>query len=114
MDDKRFQRKLKRIQKKGERQKAKHELQAKYAEYYPHREGKKVSNIMLVIIIINITVYTIASFWLTYVSGMSMDSTLTTAFFAFWSTEVALLAGIKCSKVLRSSKNKSSDEDSVG
>ena len=50
MDDKRFQRKLKRIEKKGERQKAKYELQAKYAEYYPHREGKKVSNIMLVII----------------------------------------------------------------
>ena len=35
MSDKRFQKKLKRIEKKGERQKAKSELKAKYAKYYP-------------------------------------------------------------------------------
>ena len=50
-----FQMKLKRIEKRGERQKAKCELEEKYAEYYPHREGAKVSNIMLIIIVVTRT-----------------------------------------------------------
>ena len=101
MNDKRFQKKLEKIRKNGERQKAKMELKAKYAEYYSHRRGAKVSNILLVIIVFAITVYTIASFWLTYVSGVLIDSTLTTCFYAFWGTELALLAGIKTSKILK-------------
>lgn len=113
MFDKLFQWRLNRIERCGERQKAKYELEAKYAEFYPHKK-RKVSNIMLVAIIVNITVYTIASFWLTYVSGMNMDPTLTTAFFAFWGTEVALLAGIKCSKVLKSHQDEFDDKDGVG
>lgn len=113
MEDKMFQKRLERIKKRGERQKAKQELKAKYAEYYPHKK-RKISNVMLVAIITNITLYTVASFWLTYISGISVDSTLTTAFFAFWGTEVALLAGIKCSKVLKSSHSESMDEESVG
>lgn len=121
MWDKLFQKRLKRIEKRGERQKAKQEIIDKYAGYYPQKQGAKVSNIMLVIIVINITIYTIASFWLTYVSGLSVDSTLTTGFFAFWGTEIALLAGIKCSKVFEASRsnkivNKTvcEDEESVG
>lgn len=109
----RFKKKLQRIKRRGERQKIKYELESKYAEYYPSKK-RKVSNVMLVAIIINITVYTIASFWLTYVSGVSVDSTLTTAFFAFWGTEIVLLAGIKCSKVLKSSANEDNDEDNLG
>lgn len=112
MFDKLFQWRLKRIEKRCERKKAKCELADRYAEFYPHKK-RKVSNIMLVAIIVNITVYTIASFWLTYVSGMNMDPTLTTAFFAFWGTEVALLAGIKCSKVLKSHREEFDDEDGV-
>lgn len=113
MFEKLFQRRLKSIERRGERQKRKYELEEKYAEFYPSKK-RKVSNVMLVAIIINITVYTIASFWLTYVSGVSIDSTLTTAFFAFWGTEIVLLAGIKCSKVLKLSANENSDEESLG
>ena len=79
---------------------------------------------MLVIIVINITIYTIASFWLTYVSGLSVDSTLTTGFFTFWGTEIALLAGIKVSKVIKKPldddeytsdfKDEESEEDNMG
>lgn len=114
MIDKLFQLRLKRKKAKYERRKAKQELKAKYAEYYPQREGAKVSNVMLVVIVVNITIYTALSFWLAYMSGISIDSTLTTAFFAFWGSEIALLAGIKCSKVLKSSKSKMDDDDSVG
>lgn len=110
MFDKLFQMKLKRIERRGERQKQKYELEEKYAEFYPHKSGKKVSNLMLAAIVFSIVVYTIASFWLTYVTGASIDSTLTTCFYAFWTAEVCALAGIKISKV----RKENNDEDNLG
>ena len=101
MNDKRFQKKLEKIKKKGEHQKAKSELEAQYAEYYPRREGAKVSNVMLVVIVFAISAYTIANFWITYTNGATMDSTLTTCFYAFWGSELVLLAGIKTSKIVK-------------
>jgi hypothetical protein len=100
--------KLKRIEKRGERQKIKCELESKYAEYYPHREGAKVSTIMVFIIVAMVTLYTTASFWLAAVNGVLIDPTLTTCFYAFFGTELALLAGIKTSKVF---KKKHNDEE---
>lgn len=102
MSDKMFERKLKRIEKRGERQKAKQEVIQKYAEYYPSSK-RKVSNIMLVVIVSAIIIYTVASFWLTYVAGVSIDSTLTTCFYAFMGSELACLAGIRVSKVIHNS-----------
>lgn len=102
--------KLKRIEKRGERQKAKQELIDKYAPYYPSKR-RKVSNIMLVVIVTAITLYTVASFWLTYVSGVSIDSTLTTCFYAFWTSEIVVLAGIRASKVFKARKNDDNDEE---
>lgn len=95
----RFKKKLRKIKRKGERQKAKYELEARYLQYYPHKNGKKVSNIMLVAIVFSIVAYTVASFWLAYKTGVSIDSTLTTCFYAFWTVEACALAGIKISKV---------------
>lgn len=103
MFEKLFQKRLKRIEKRGERQKAKQEIIRKYAEYYPSSK-RKVSNVMLVVVVIAITIYTVANFWLTYVTGVSIDSTLTTCFYAFWTSEVVALMGIKCSKVFKESK----------
>ena len=110
MNDKRFQKKLEKIRKKGERQKAKVELEAKYAEYYPHRKGAKVSNVMLVIIVLMVTLYTVASFVLQFFTTIEISSTLTTCFFAFWSAEVVALMGIKVSKV---NKEKKEDEEDL-
>lgn len=64
-----------------------------------NKTKKKVSNIMLVIIIIAIVAYTIADFWLQYVAGIEVSPTLTTAWFSFWGAEILALAGIKISKV---------------
>ena len=111
MNERRFQKKLEKMRLKGERQKAKVEVESKYAEYYPHREGAKVSNVMLVIIIAAITLYTIASFCLVLASGVNIDSTLTTCFYAFWTCEILALAGIRISKVFKKDKNK--DEGDV-
>lgn len=108
MNERRFQKKLEKMRVRGERQKAKQAVKEKYAEYYPHREGAKVSNIMLAIIVTMIVAYTIASFVLQFFTTVEISSTLTTCFFAFWTIEVISLAGIKVSKV---KKEKCKDED---
>lgn len=121
MLDQIFQKRLKRIEKRGERQKAKQEVIQKYAEYYPSSK-RKVSNIMLVVIVSAIIIYTVASFWLTYVTGVSIDSTLTTCFYAFWASELVAMMGIKCSKVFKESRQNrfvgestcENDEESLG
>ena len=60
---------------------------------------KKVSNIMLVLIIIAIIMYTLANFLLQYFVGLEVSPTLTTAWFAFWGVELVNLAAIKTSKI---------------
>ena len=110
MNEKRFQKKLEKMRVKGERQKAKAEMEAKYADYYPHREGAKVSNVMLVIVVLMITAYTAASFILQFCTSVEISSTLTTCFFAFWTIEIISLAGIRVSKL----RKKDDDEGDVG
>lgn len=114
MNDKKFQKKLEKIKKKGERQKQKAELEAEYAEYYPHRKGAKVSNVMLVIIVIMVTLYTMASFALQFCTSVEISSTLTTCFFAFWSAEIIALAGIRVSKVQKEKKEEEDLPESEG
>lgn len=60
---------------------------------------KKVSNIMLVLICIMIILYTAANFALQYFTTIEVSPTLTTAWFAFWGTELVALAAIKTTKV---------------
>lgn len=60
---------------------------------------KKVSNIMLVVICIMIFLYTVASFILQYFTSVEISSTLTTAWFAFWGSELLSLMVIKTSKL---------------
>lgn len=113
MFDKLFQKKLKRIEERGERQKAKQELIDKYAQYYPGKR-RKVSNVMLAIIVVAIVVYAVADLALQYFTGNEISSTLTTCWFAFWGSELALLAGIKTSKVFKSSHYESTNDESMG
>ena len=123
MYDKMFERKLKRIEKRGERQKAKQELVDKYAEYYPSKR-RKISNIMLFVVVTAIVGYVAANFILQYKTGMSMDSTITTAWFSFFTVEIVALTGIKVSKVIKKPldddeytsdfKNEESEDDNMG
>lgn len=105
MNDAKFQKKLKRLQARGERYKQEYEVKSAYAEYVPERKKKKVSTIVLVIAILAIVLYTVANFWLAYKTGLYMDATLTTCFYAFWGSELLLLAGIKTSKIIKGSDN---------
>lgn len=64
-----------------------------------NKPKKKVSNVMLVLICIMIIVYTAATFVLQYFTSVEISPTLTTAWFAFWGTELVALAAIKTSKL---------------
>ena len=59
----------------------------------------KTSTVMLVLICIMIILYTIANFVLQYFVQVEVSPTLTTAWFAFWGTELVALAAIKTSKL---------------
>lgn len=103
MREKLFRLKLKRMKKRGERWKKEYEVKNKYAQYMPERKKRKVSNILLVVVIVAIVAYTVANLWITYSTGVAIDSTLTTCFYAFFSSELFLLAGIRISKVIKHS-----------
>ena len=105
MNNKRHKRKLRMIKLRGERYKKEQEIRDAYAEYWPDRKKRKVSNIMLVVIIAAILSYTIASFWLQYKTGIPVDSTLTTLYYTFWGTELVSLTTIRNHKTKYGSKD---------
>lgn len=105
MTEKRFEKKLEKIKKRGERQKQEKALIDAYAQYYPDKKKKKVSNIMLVIIVFAIVGYVIADFVLQYRVGVEISPTITTCWFSFWTVEIVALAGIKVSKVKHEVQN---------
>ena len=107
MNDKRFQKKLSRIKKRGEQYKLEKALKDEYSAYAPEKKKKKISNIILVIVMIAIIAYAAADFALQYFAGVEVSTTLTTCWFAFWGAEIFALAGIKISKV----KNSNTDND---
>ena len=80
-----------------------------------NKQKKKVSNIMLVLICIMIIGYTTADFALQYFAGIEVSPTLTTAWFAFWGTEIVALTAIKTSKLKHgqdTSSNSTTEVDS--
>ena len=77
-----------------------------------NKPKKKVSNIMLVIICFMIILYTVADFALQYFTSIEVSPTLTTAWFAFWGTELVALAAIKTTKV-KHEKNKEPEENII-
>ena len=125
MREKLFQLKLRRRKKRYERYRREYLLNKAYEQYLPERKKRKVSNILLVIVVTAITIYTVASFWFAHTTGNSIDSTLTTCFYAFWATEVFALAGIRISKVRKNddsapyeipgtTTNESEDDEACG
>lgn len=58
---------------------------------------------MLVVVVIAIVGYVVADFLLQYHTGVEVSPTITTCWFSFWGAEILALAGIKVSKVLKTS-----------
>lgn len=65
------------------------------------KKKKKVSNIMLAVACIMITLYAASDFALQYFTSTEVSPTLTTAWFTFWGSELFCLAGIRVSKVIK-------------
>ena len=93
-----FKSKLRKIKRQGEQYKMEQKLRDAYAEYWPDKKKRKVSNIMLVAIIVAIVGYVLAAFWLQYVTGIAIDPTITTCWFGFWTVEIIALTTIKNNK----------------
>ena len=109
-----FQIKLIMIKNRGERYKREKALKDAYAEYLPDKKKRKTSNVVLAISIYTVLIYTIASFWIVYVRGVSMDPTLTTCVYSFFGGELLILAGIKGVKVISNYHAEQNDENTVG
>lgn len=105
MSDKRFQKKLEKIKKRGERYKQEKELRDAYAEYLPEHKKRKVSNIMLAVSVIAIVGYVVANYILQSHMGIEISPTITPYWFSFWTIEVFALAGIKIGKVIKDNSN---------
>lgn len=101
MTDREFNKKLRTIEKQGERYKQEALLREEYAPYWPDKKSIRVSKIMLGIIVFCIVSYVIAAFVLQYKTGIEMSPTITTCWFSFWGVELVALTGIKISKVFR-------------
>ena len=98
MTEKQFQRKLKNMQKEGERYKQIKEVADTYAEYFPEKKEKKITNIMLVISVMAVLGYVVAAFWIQLMTGTEISPTVTTLYFSFWVCEIWNLARIRVSK----------------
>ena len=98
MTEKQFQRKLKKMQKEGERYKQIKEVTDAYAGYFPAKKEKKVSNIMLVISVVAVLGYVAAAFWVQLMTGTEISPTVTTLYFSFWVCEIWNLARIRVNK----------------
>ena len=68
-----------------------------------NKPKRKVSNVMLAIIVTLIILYTCAAFALEALFAREISPTLTGAFFSFCSVELVSLAAIKTSKVKHNS-----------
>ena len=101
-----FNRKIERIKRRGEQQKEIYKLQQEYNQYYPSKNGMRISNFVLIVVIIAIILYTAAAFYLQFTTGVEISSTLTALWYTFWTTEILVLGGIKVSKVITDYKKK--------
>lgn len=101
MFDKLFEYKLKMLKRKGDRYRKEKELIDSYSDCWPGYKKRKVSNIMLAVSVTVILAYTIVCLFIQYFTGFEVSSTLTTCLYAFFGSELFLLAGIRTSKVIK-------------
>lgn len=98
MNERKFQRKLEKIKKQGERYKREYEVKAAYEKYLPEKKKRKTSTIMVIVSVIAVVGWAIANYILQYNTGNEISTTLSALWFSFWTVEICLLAGIKRGK----------------
>ena len=93
-----FQWKMERLKNKAKRYQQEQKIKKQCSEYFNSKKKRKVSNVMLTLIVLAIMGYTVASFWLQYHTGTAVDSTLTSLYYGFWTVELIALTTIKNNK----------------
>ena len=68
---------------------------------------------MVIVSCIMVTLYAAADFMLQYFAGVEVSPTLTTAWFAFWGTELVALAAITTTKVKHKKKEETIENTEV-
>lgn len=114
MTDRQFKRKLKKMQKEGERYKQIKEVADAYAGYFPAKKERKVSNIMLIVSVVAVLGYVVAAFWVQLMTGTEISPTVTTLWFAFWTTEVYSMSRIRINKYKYEQQNTFTSEFTDG
>ena len=86
--------------------------------YVPRRAKKKKAQFADYIVFLSIfavTAFTVAAFILQFRGMMEISTTLTTAWFAFWTVEIIALASIRNVKIKKEyDKNKNKEEENNG
>lgn len=87
-------------------------------KYVPRRAKKKKAQFADYIVFLSIfavTAFTVAAFILQFRGMMEISTTLTTAWFAFWTVEIIALASIRNVKIKKEyDKNKNKEEENNG
>ena len=112
MTDRKFNRKLAKVKRQCEQHKQMKELLDSYDGFLPvvrAKKKKKVSNIMLCASVVAIIGYVAVDCLLQSRIGVGFDSTITPYWFAFWTGEIFMLAGIKTTKVIKSRTDNDAD-----
>lgn len=86
--------------------------------YVPRRAKKKKAQFADYIVFLSIfavTAFTVAAFILQFRGMMEISTTLTTAWFTFWTVEIIALASIRNVKIKKEyDKNKNKEEENNG
>ena len=77
----------------------------------PEKKRMTVSRVILLVAIIAINLFTAACLFIQYATSTEVSSTLTTCWFAFWTSEIFSLAGIKIVKVRKSVDGEAEEEE---
>lgn len=99
MTEEKFQKKLQKIQQKNKEIELKNKLKEEKKKYRFSFSKIKVSNRVLIASILAVVLFTVACLLIQYKTGFEINDTLITLWYSFWTVEIAVLAGIKISKV---------------
>lgn len=87
----------------------------RYASRRAKKKGAQFADYIVFLSIFAVTAFTVAAFILQFKGMMEISTTLTTAWFAFWTVEIIALASIRNVKIKKEyDKNKNKEEENNG
>lgn len=102
MTEKQFQKKLEKIQLKNKEIEQKNKLREEKNKYKRFSFSKmKTSNKVLIASILAIVLFSAVCLYIQFKTDNTINDTLITRWFSFWTIEIGCLTGIKVSKVLK-------------